>query len=92
MLTEIKSNFERLIALYESEKQRGDSLAAELEAARTEGEACRKQIDDLKDRIARLELKGAFIPSGDRSSADARKKIDGLIKEIDKCISLLEKD
>ena len=92
MLAEIKQKIERLIALYESEKRRGDSLAAELDKARAEADACRKQIDDLKDRISHLELKGAFMTAGDRSSAVARERIDTLVREIDKCISLLEKD
>ena len=91
MLNEIKSNFERLIALYEAQRERANALAAELDKERAAGEACRKQIDDLKDQVRTLELKGAFMSGGDSSSA-AREKIDRLIREIDKCISLLEKD
>ena len=91
MLNEIKSNFERLIALYEAQRERSEALAAELEKERASSEACRKQIDDLKDQVNTLELKGAFMSDGDSSSV-AREKIDRLIREIDKCISLLEKD
>ena len=91
MLTEIKSNFERLIALYEAQRERSEALAAELEKARADSETCRKQIDDLKAQVNTLELKGAFMTGGDSSSA-SREKIDKLIREIDKCIALLEKD
>ena len=91
MLTEIKSSFEKLIALYEAQRERADALAADLEKERAANEACRKQIDDLKDQVSTLELKGAFMSGGVRSSA-SREKIDRLIREIDKCISLLEKD
>ena len=91
MLNEIKRSFEKLIALYEAQRERADALAAELEKERAASEACRKQIDDLKDQVRTLELKGAFMSGGDSSSA-AREKIDRLIREIDKCISLLEKD
>lgn len=91
MLNEIKSNFEKLIALYEAQRERADALAAELEQERAVSDACRKQIDDLKAQVNTLELKGAFMTGGDSSSA-AREKIDKLIREIDKCISLLEKD
>ena len=65
--------------------------AADLEKERAANEACRKQIDDLKDQVNTLELKGAFMSGGDSSSV-AREKIDKLIREIDKCIALLEKD
>ena len=91
MLNEIKANFEKLIALYEAQRERADALAAELEQERAVSDACRKQIDDLKARVDSLELKAAFMTGGDSSSA-AREKLDKLIREIDKCISLLEKD
>ena len=91
MLTEIKSNFEKLIALYEAQRERSQALAAQLEEERAACEALRKQTDDLKAQVNSLELKGAFMSGGDSSSA-AKEKIDKLIHEIDKCISLLEKD
>jgi cell division protein FtsB len=69
MLTEIKSNFEKLIALYEAQRERSEALAAELEKERAANDACRKQIDDLKDQVSTLELKGAFMSGGDSSSA-----------------------
>ena len=91
MLKQIKADFEKLIALYEAQRERADALEAELAEARASNETYVKQIDDLKAEVNTLELKGAFIADGDSSSA-ARQKLDRLIKEIDKCISLLEKD
>lgn len=91
MLDDIKSDFEKLISLYEAQKQRADALAAELDKEKADARAYKEQIDDLKGQISTLELKGAFIAGGDSSSA-SKMKIDKLIKEIDKCISLLEKD
>lgn len=92
MLNEIQSNFEKLIALYESERDRASSLESELEKSRAAEESLRKQIAELSDRISHLELKGAFTPEAGNSNAGAREKIDALIREIDKCISLLEKE
>ncbi|MBQ0150666.1 MAG: hypothetical protein MJZ04_00950 [Bacteroidales bacterium] len=91
MLSDIKQNFEKLIALYEAEKAKCASLSQELEQSRAAGEAYQKQIIDLERQIENLRLAGAFKAAGD-SSTDARLRIDRLIKEVDKCISLLEKD
>ena len=91
MIADIKANFEKLIALYESEKAQSASLSADLEKCRAEGDAYRKQIEKLERQIENLRLAGAFTAAGD-SSTDARLRIDRLIKEVDKCISLLEKD
>ena len=92
MLAEIQSNFEKLIALYEAAVQRSKDLEAELARERAVSDDLRKQTDDLRERISNLELRGAFTAPGEGSSSAARAKIDSLIKEIDKCITLLEKD
>ena len=91
MLSQIKAYFEKLIALYEAQRERADTLENELAEARASIETYVKQIDDLRSQVSTLELKGAFITGGDSSSA-SKQKLDRLIREIDKCISLLEKD
>ncbi len=90
MLEEIKNNFERLIALYEAEKSRGDVLSAKLSEAQESCESYRKQISDLERKIDNLRLTEAFTAPSD-ASRGAKEKIDKLIREIDKCISQLEK-
>lgn len=90
MLEGIKSDIEKLIALYESERAERKRLASELERSKAQNESCRKQIAELEQQIDNLHLSEAFMaPAG--SDAGAKEKIDKLIKEIDKCISLLEK-
>ncbi len=88
MIEKIKHEATRLIALYESEKERADGLARELESKEEEVRTCRKQILELQDQIEILRLKGAFGDGGD-SSTSSKEMIDNLIREIDKCISLL---
>lgn len=88
MLEDLKNNIARLIALYEGEKQRADMLAAKLEESLAETASCRLQINEMKARIDSLKLAGAFTGSGDNVAA--KEEIDKLIREIDKCIRLLE--
>ena len=88
MLDAIKQDIKRLIATYESEKLERMRLQIELEQSRNDNETCRKQIIELERQIDNLKLTEAFKASG--SNPEARKKIDSLIKEIDKCISLME--
>ena len=90
MVENIKHNFERLIALYEGEKQKNAKLAAQLQEYRQAAQSGEQQITDLKRQIENLKLAGAFTGNGG-SSAVAKEKIDKLIREIDKCISFLEK-
>lgn len=88
MLEEIKSNIEKIIALYETQKQRADELDCKLAESREEIAACKEQITELKKQIDMLKLTGAFTSSGDNSAA--KERIDKLVYEIDKCIAYLE--
>ena len=48
-----------------------------------------KKITELERTIDNLKLADAF-KAGNADNTEARKKIDRLIKEIDKCITLME--
>ena len=90
MLEDIQKNFERVIALYEGEREANAGLRARLAESETSNESYRKQITELERQIENLGLAEAFLaPTG--SSDAAKDRINKLIKEIDKCISLLEK-
>ena len=88
MLEGIKTDIEKLIALYEAERSERERLQAELVRCGAENESCRKRIEDLEQQVNNLRLSEAFGVGGDSSAA--KEKIERLIKEIDKCIALLE--
>ena len=90
MLEDIRKNIERLIALYEGERQQKERLVLELRQQDEEIDSYKKQIADLERQVDNLKLTEAFTaPAG--SGDAAKEKIDRLITEIDRCISLLEK-
>lgn len=89
MLEEISANFQKLIALYETEKQRADALSDQYAQAQEKIVEYKKQITDLNQQIDNLKLQCAFGASGDNFAA--KESITRLIREIDKCIKLLEK-
>ena len=88
MLEDIKSNIAKLVAQYEAEKQRADALAGRLAASEEKCLRYKEQITDLNQQIDNLELMRAFQAAGD--PADAKDRIIKLIREIDRCIKLLE--
>ena len=87
MLDAVKQKITQLIAAYESEKAECKRLREELEKSSTQNDAYKKQITELERKIDNQRLAGAFL-NGDNT--ESKKKIDKLIKEIDKCISLME--
>ena len=89
MLETIKLNTQRLIALYEAEKSDRIGLEKALEESRMQADTYRKQIEELRKEMDNLKLGGVFTGNSP-NGAQAKKRIDGLIAEIDRCITLLE--
>lgn len=87
MIPDLRSKIERLISLYEREKQRGDELASQLEASRAEIADKKQQITELKSQIDHYKLAGAFTSSEDVQAS--KERLNKLIRDIDKCIKLL---
>ena len=87
MISDLRSKIERMISLYEREKQRGDELASQLEASRAEIADKKQQITELKSQIDHYKLAGAFTSSEDVQAS--KERLNKLIRDIDKCIKLL---
>ena len=90
MLEDIKKDIEKLIALYEGERREKLILRSEQEKSKAENDSYRKQITDLERQVDNLRLTEAFTSSAGNNTG-AKDKIERLIREIDKCISLLGK-
>lgn len=89
MLETVRQKIIRLIASYEKEKNERIRLQDELEKSRAQNETYRKQITELERQIDNLKLTEA-IKGNAINSAEAKKKVDSLLKEIDRCIKLIE--
>ncbi len=90
MLEEIKRNFTKLIARYEAVKEENANLRSRLSESTNAIATYREQISELEEQIETLRLTQAFTAGGNTPAA-SKEKIDRMIKEIDRCISLLEK-
>lgn len=89
MLEGIKTQIDRLIALYEAEKAENEKLRSRLVALGGENDTYRKKLTDLEEQIDNLKLQQAFTAPAD-GNAQAKAKLGRMIREIDKCITLLE--
>ena len=87
MFDAVRQKIAQLMAAYESEKAECERLRAALEQSTSQNEAYQKQIIELERQIDNQKLAGAFL-NGDNT--ESKKKIDKLIKEIDKCITLIK--
>ena len=89
MIGKLKERIQQLIEAYESERAERIRLESELDRSESQNAEYQKQITELERTIDNLKLADAF-KAGNADNTEARKKIDKLIKEIDKCITLME--
>ena len=89
MIDKLKERIQQLIEAYESERAERIRLESELDRSESQNAEYQKQITELERTIDNLKLADAF-KAGNADNTEARKKIDRLIKEIDKCITLME--
>lgn len=88
LVIRLKSKIEELIARYESLKVENEELKARLAQSDAQLVTKTQKLNQLERQIGNLQLTEALKgSSGD--SARAKRKVAALIKEIDKCIGLL---
>ena len=90
IVSNLKNKLIQLISLYEQTRSDCDDLKAEklqLQALLQEKEA---EILQLQEKNRKLQLAGAFKTTS-TDAQDAKLKIGKIVREIDKCIALLNK-
>lgn len=94
MLDELKADIYRLMALYEKEKRKADSLAVRLSDEEERARKYKEEVRKCKERITDLNLQIDNLRAGQAfAEADRGKRgesLDWLIREVDECIKLLE--
>ena len=84
----LKSHIEQIISRYEVALSENISLKKQLQKALEENEEKEDKIKTLEQKVEQLELADAFsISAGD--AKEAKKRIGKIVREIDKCISML---
>ncbi len=73
------------------------TLTREIRDLKYENEALKRELQDRKDKIKELETKyervklsGALLGEGE-NAIEARKTINDLVREIDRCVALLNR-
>ncbi len=88
LATRLKSKVEELVARGESLAQENARMRESIDRLTVETEKKQLKIEELQKQIEQFRLKEAFLgTSGDRTQA--RRRIAGLIREIDACIGML---
>jgi hypothetical protein len=90
VITELKSNIAKLIGCLEKVKEENKFLVAEKDALAQNLKDKDLEIKDLEVKFNTLKL-AKTISATDDEKKDAKMKIAKMVREIDKCIALLNK-
>ena len=79
----LKQKIEMLISLHERALTENRELNSQLQTIK-------KEKEDLENKVQKLQMAGAFQSSGE-DAKEAKQKIGKLIREIDKCLNMLNR-
>jgi len=90
IIDSLKKKIESVISLYEGSREQVGLLEMELNRLKEKVQTQEKRINELNSNKNQNNLAEAFLKSnGDPH--EARLKINNIVREIDKCIALLNK-
>ncbi|MDL2251591.1 hypothetical protein LJC12_01940 [Odoribacter sp. OttesenSCG-928-J03] len=88
VLNELKFKVERLIKLYTSSQERNSAQEVKINELLAEMEELKRENKSLSEELKTARIANA-ISGGDDGSYQAKMRINQLVREIDKCIALL---
>jgi wobble nucleotide-excising tRNase len=86
----LRRSVEALIAEHEKLAELAAGLSNELSEARRLLAAKNEEVKELQARYERAKFSGAVLGSGE-DAVTARRRVSELVREIDKCIALLDR-
>jgi len=89
MIQTLQNNIETLISAYETQKARAERLSSDFEKLKKQYDGSLEKINELEEKLDSLSLRSVFT-GGATDNAEARAKIDELIREIDSALELLQ--
>ena len=87
VINELNFKIDKLIKLYISSLEENKSLESKIQTLQSELESLQKEKQDLNNKLKTTKVAKA-ISEGD-GSYEAKMRINQLVREIDKCIALL---
>lgn len=90
ILNALESKLKTLISLYEQTKDENKKLSDHNKALQETIVAKDNAINDLQTKCDHLKL-AKLVTSGSQDVHDAKLKVNRMVREIDKCIALLNK-
>lgn len=91
LVVNIESKVNKIISLYNSLKKEKEEIQEENKTLKSEVEDRDKDIKRLEEKIKLLRITKSVSTQDVEKNKESRQKINEYVREIDKCIALLNK-
>jgi chromosome segregation ATPase len=81
---------DELLTRYQGLKSEIETLTIANEVFKAKLQEREERITELEKRYERVKLSGALLGEGE-NAGEARRKLNDLVREIDKCVALLNR-
>ncbi len=86
----LNKKLEELFVRYNDLRTKNNDLKTENELIKRNLQEKDEKIKQLETKYERVKLSGALLGEGE-NAAEAKKKINELVREIDRCVALLNR-
>jgi len=90
LISVLRNKIKSIISLYEEQKQKNLMLTAKTRELTEKINHLENKIQDTELKFNNLKL-AKVIASSDENTHDAKIKVNRIVREIDKCIALLNR-
>jgi len=91
LVENIEKKVSKLIQLYQSAQKEKEEILTENNKLKSELSDKDKTINSLEEKIKLLRITKSVSTQDDERNKESRQKINEYVREIDKCIALLNK-
>ncbi len=91
LVVNIESKVKKIISLYNSLKKEKEEILEENNTLKSEVEDRKTDIKRLEEKIKLLRITKSVSAQDVEKNKESRQKINEYVREIDKCIALLNK-
>lgn len=85
----LETRTRQLILKFQQQKEENEQLLNELVSKDDELQALKKNFNELEANYKNLKM-AKMLELGDKDVAQAKQRINHLVREVDKCIALLK--
>jgi chromosome segregation ATPase len=87
-IARLRNNFKKIIHQYEAKKEEARNLKLQIETLEQQISSLKEENREFKSKYESTSITKAFIDASG-SNHDAKIKVNRIVREIDKCIALL---